>query len=333
MSRTRPAGRLGAVLVTTLTVAALGACGGGQPEPAGAAPAERPRITLVQGVATDEFYITLACGAEARAAELGVDLDVQGPPTFDPAAQTPIVTAAIAGAPDAIVIAPTDSEALAGPLRQAREAGIEVVLVDTALTDQGIAASSISSDNVEGGRAAARTIAELMGEQGKVVAIGGTPGATTVEQRLDGFAEQIATYPGITYLGNQPTPTGGVQQAASVTASSLSRDPDIAGVFAISTPAGEGANNAIRDAGLAGRVSVVGFDAGPAQVEQLESGLVQALIAQRAGDIGAQGVEQALRAVRGEPVEASIRTDFVPLTAENIADPANAAYVYSSSCG
>ncbi len=329
------------IAVCTVSAAIAGAgCGSDDDTSSGSTgaaaspkPAKKVDVTLIQGVATDEFYITLACGARQEAAKLGVNLDVQGATTFDPATQTPILTSAIAKHPDAIVIAPTDSKALAGPLQEAKAAGIKVVLVDTGLDDTSIASAAVSSNNVEGGRQAARTIAEQVGDKGKVITIGGTPGVTTVDQRLKGFAEEMKKHTGITYLGNQPTPTGGVQQAASVTASSLSKNPDLAGVFAISTPASEGANNAIRDAGDKGKIKVVGFDAGPAQVEQLQKGLVSALIAQKAGDIGAQGVAQARKAIDGQPTTKTIGTGFVALTAATIDDPDKRPYVYVNSCG
>lgn len=204
---------------------------------------------------------------------------------------------------------------------------------DTGLDDTSFISSAVSSNNVEGGAEAARTLAELVGEKGKVVIIGGTPGVTTADQRIKGFETEIKKHPGITFLGVQPsTPSGGVVEAARLTAASLSKNPDLAGVFSISTPASDGANNAIKDAGKSGQIKVVGFDAGPAQVTQLKKGTVQALIAQKAEDIGAQAVQQAVNAVQGKKVTKSIGTSFVSITAANLKDPAISKYVYRSTC-
>ena len=86
----------------------------------------------------------------------------------------------------------------------------------------------------------------------------------------------------------------------------------------------------MREAGKGGDVKIVGFDAGPAQVEQLEKGDVQALIAQKPADIGAQGVEQAVKALNGEPTEPEIGTESVTITKENLADSQDS--LYKSSC-
>src|ERR687888_934987 len=77
------------------------------------------KMTLIAGVKGDEFYITMNCGAQEKAKELGVTLDFQGPDKFDASQQTPIVDAVTAKSPDAILIAPTDSKALFAPLTQA----------------------------------------------------------------------------------------------------------------------------------------------------------------------------------------------------------------------
>src|SRR3954463_7224559 len=90
------------------------------------------KMTLIAGVKGDEFYITMNCGAQAKAKELGVSLDFQGPDQFDAALQTPIVDAVTAKSPDAILIAPTDTKALFAPITQAAQ-NSKIVLVDTTL--------------------------------------------------------------------------------------------------------------------------------------------------------------------------------------------------------
>ena len=77
-------------------------------------------------------------------------------------------------------------------------------------------------------------------------------------------------------------------------------------------------------------MKIVGFDAGPKQVQDLEDGLVQALIAQKPADIGSQGVEQAFNALEGKPTEAKIGTDFAVVTKDNLAE--NQDVLYKPSC-
>jgi ribose transport system substrate-binding protein len=308
----------------------LGACGGDEPAaPDGTqAPLD---VVLIQGVRGDEFYITMACGAQEAADRLGVNLSVQGPDSFDPTLQTPIVNAVIAEGPDAILIAPTDRTAMIGPLQQAQDAGIEVVLVDTIVDDPNIGISRIATDNVEGGRVAGQTLAELVGDQGSVMVITTDPGVSTVEERQQGFEEEIADHSGIEYLGteyshNEP------ETAASIVSASLAASPDLAGIFATNLFSAEGTATGLRNAGKLGEVKIVGFDASPGQVMQLEEGLVQALVAQNPREIGKLGVETAVASLRGEDFEAQISTSLTVATPENLEDPETQGALYAGQC-
>ncbi len=113
---------LGAAAAATLTLT-LGL---------GAAQAQdKLTIALIPGLTTDAFYITMQKGAQAAADALGVELVFQGAPDFNPVTQVPVLDAVIARAPDAILIAPTDTTQLIEPLRKAHDAGIPVITVDT----------------------------------------------------------------------------------------------------------------------------------------------------------------------------------------------------------
>jgi len=235
-------------LVTLLAVATLVGAGCADGGGGGGDEAEQLDIVLIQGVAGDEFYITMDCGAQQAAEELGVNYSVQGPNEFDPTEQIPIVEAVVAQQPDAILIAPTERTALIGPLQQAQDAGITVVLVDTIVDDPNIGVSRIATDNVEGGRVAGETLVELIGGEGTVFVNTTQPGVSTVEERQQGFEEVIEGEPGIEYLGaeyNNDDPT----RAAQITSAVLADNPDLAGIFATNLFSAEGAATALRGAG------------------------------------------------------------------------------------
>jgi ribose transport system substrate-binding protein len=289
-------------------------------------------LTFVQGVIGDEFYISMECGVQDAAAEIGgITVDVQGPDAFDATLQNPIIDSVVASGPDAILIAPNDVEASAEPLQRAQDAGIQVILVDTVVNDESIGASRIASDNFGGGVAAADALAELIGEEGEVLVVNVNPGISTTDLRQQGFEEQIATYSDIEYIGTEFSNNDPARAAEIVTAT-LAAHPDLAGVFATNLFSAQGSATGLVQAGVQGDVPIVGFDAGPAQVEQLEAGDVQALVMQKPYDIGYQGVQQAVLAVLGEEVTPQIQTDFVVATADNMEDPEINQWFYKASC-
>ncbi|CCG04014.1 ABC transporter substrate-binding protein [Blastococcus saxobsidens] len=321
--------------IATVSALALGlaACGGDDAGDGGAGGggggSEAYEVAFVQGVAGDEFYITMQCGIEAAAEELGVEVTTQGPQQFDPALQTPIVDSVVASAPDGLLIAPTDVTAMERPIQAAADAGITVGLVDTTLEDPSMAVTEVASDNLGGGAAAFQAIQEANPEGGKVLVVGHEPGISTNELRIQGFLEALAEDPKFTALPTQYAENQ-VAEGARIVTSTLQAHPDLVGIFGTNLFAAEGAATGLRQAGAEEQVTVVGFDAGPAQVEALENGTVQALVAQQPAEIGRQGLEQVVAALNGEEPEAEIQTGFTILTQENLAENQDA--VYQSDC-
>jgi len=288
------------------------------------------KLSFIQGVAGDEFYISMQCGIEAEAKKLGVTVNTQGPAKFDPTLQKPIVDSVVASKPDAILIAPTDVTAMQAPLNAAAEAGIEVVLVDTTVDDPSFATAQISSDNNGGGKAAFDAIKQLNPDGGRVLVMATDPGISTTDARIAGFEGAIKDDSSFTYLGVQYSHNDPAEAAKLMTAA-LAKDPDIVGVFATNLFAAEGTATGVRQAGAQDTVKIAGFDAGPAQVKAMKDGIIQALVAQQPALIGAEGVKAAVAALKGEPVEAKTQTGFQVLTIDNI-DTDGADYVYKSSC-
>lgn len=317
---------IGAVASLGLTGCAAGTSAGG----GSSADAKDIKLTFIQGVAGDPFYVTMQCGVDAEAKKLGVTVNTQGPAKFDPTLQKPIVDSVVATKPGAILIAPTDTAAMQAPLKAATSAGVKVVLVDTTVKDPSFANSQISSDNVGGGEAAFKAIKSLAPSGGKVLVISTDPGVSTADQRVEGFetaakADSDFSYLGVQYSHNDPA------TAAKLTTAALAKDSDIVGVFAANTFAAQGVATGIRQAGKEDSVKVVGFDAGADAVTQLKNGTVQALIAQQPALIGKDAVQQAVAAIKGEKVTAKIPTGFFAITKDNL-EGEGANYVYKTTC-
>jgi ribose transport system substrate-binding protein len=298
----------------------------------GSSAQEAYKITLIQGVAGDEFYVSMACGAQAAANETGADLTVQGTEKWDATLQTPLLNSVVQSKPDAILIAPNDRTALIQPIQAAIDAGIAVFTVDT-LIEADIAIANIASDNVEGGRMAARELARLINETGSVYLQNTVPGASTTDQRQEGFEEGIAEFPNITYLGvdfNNDDPT----TAASQTAAKIQGNPDMAGIFGTNLFSAEGAATAVKEAGKQGIIKIVGFDAGPKQVQDLKEGVVDLLIGQHPYDIGYQGVMMAVDYLTTgtPPAEKVVATGYTVVTQENVDDDDVKKYLYVADC-
>ena len=165
---------------------------------------DKATVALIPGLTTDAFYITMHKGAQAAADEFGVELIFQGGPEFNPTVQVPVLQAVTARQPDVILIAPTDKQQLIAPMKQAHDAGIKIITVDTFIDDgmyqdgQGegdFPLSYVASDNVLGGRMGGEALAKAIGGEGKVFVSNVKPGISTTDQREEGFKAAMADFP------------------------------------------------------------------------------------------------------------------------------------------
>jgi ribose transport system substrate-binding protein len=291
-------------------------------------------VTFIQGIVGDNFYVTMDCGARAKAEDLGnITIDTQAPERFDQTLQTPILNAVVQSQPDAIMMAPNDRRGMIAPIQAAIDAGVPVLCVDTTI-ESDIQLGDIATDNVEGGRLAARGLAEAIGGSGKVFVVNVKPGISTTDMREEGFRDALENeFPDIEYLGQEYCDDD-ANIAAQITSARLQSDPDLAGIFGTNLFAAQGAAAAIRQQGLTGQVKLVGFDAGPTQVQDLRSEVVDLLIAQHPGDIGEVAI-QFLHdfLTTGEvPMPNELVTGSNIVTRDNIEDPEIARYLYVADC-
>jgi len=299
---------------------------------------DKPTIALIPGLTADGFYVTMHHGAEAAAKAVGAELIYQGAAEWNVALQVPILEAVIAKNPKAILIAPNDKTQLIEPLKKAHEAGISVVCVDTFIGtgvfqtgagDADFPISYVASDNVLGGRMAARALAKAIGEKGKVYVSNVKPGISTTDQREEGFKDEMKNYSGIEVLETQFNDDDANKAAAQFQAV-LGRVPDLAGVFGANLFSAGGAANGAKQAGVAGKVKMAGFDAPESIVAQLKDGTFELTIAQHPAEIGYFGFMAAYAHVTDNPVPTNIGTGFTVMTAANIDDPNVSRYLYKS---
>jgi ribose transport system substrate-binding protein len=324
-------------VIGALAVAlAVAAAGGSTAALAGSEATKAPKgeeltFYLVAGIATDAFYLTMKKGAQAEAKKLGIKLIFTGSPkAFSPPTQIPYLNAAITRKPDAILIAPTDKTALIAPIRRAIQAGIPVATVDTFISAP-LAFTNVSTDNVAGGRAAARALANAIGKKGTVAGVSVNPGISTTDQRQQGFEAELKKYPGIKYVGTQYC-NDDQTKAAQITAALITRHGnDLKGIFAMNVVSGNGVTAAVQNAGRAGRVKLVEFDAGPEQVTALRRGTITALVAQYPYGIGQLGVRLANRYVTGNRagIKKHYGTGSAIITKANLNKPSIRKFIYS----
>ena len=322
---------VGGASVVALTIGLVSACGSSS---SGGGSSSKKTEELIVGTKSDDFYVTMECGAEAEAKKLGVKLTVTGPATFSVPQQKPLIDAAEVSKPNALLVAPTDSQALDPDLLKVQKNGTKIIFVDTSSSDTALGLSRISSDNAAGGKLAADQLAKLIGGKGTVAVIDVAKGVSTTDARVQGFqAEMAAKYPNIKVLPEQNDDADSVTAASSFVEGDISGHPTMNGVFAANVITAEGAASGIQHAGKSGKIKLSTFDADTTQVADLKNGSLQLAIAQEPAMEGADAVEQGLNAIEGKTVTKQIATPLIAVTPQNMNSASIKPYIYASSCG
>lgn len=208
-----------------------------------------------------QFYQELRAGLESTASEYGYHMVIVSA-EFDSSRQANQIDEFIVQKVAAIVVCPCDSKSVGASIAAANQANIPVFTADIAnLSAIGKVVSHIASDNVQGGREAAKLLAKAVGDKG-MVAILSHPEVASVSDRVRGFKEELAQHPDISIVA-ELSAEGKRDRAVRVTEDLLQSFPKLNGIFAINDDTALGALATIESAGKDGKVQIVGYDATP----------------------------------------------------------------------
>jgi ribose transport system substrate-binding protein len=247
-------------------------------------------IGVVPKGASHVFWLTVKAGAQKAAAEAGYTIEWNAPTLeVDASRQKDIVDSMITRRLAGIALAPVDRKALAGTVNRGNAAGIPMAIFDSDV-DTPNRLTYVATDNREGGRLAARRLAEVLGGRGKVALIGFMPGSASTMEREAGFREEVqGSFPGIQIVV-ESFGMADRAKAMAVTENALTAHPDLAGIFADNESSSAGALQAIKSR-QARKVKFVAFDANEQFIEDLRAGWIDAIILQDPYQMGYEAVK------------------------------------------
>ncbi len=320
------------IIIAMLLLLVLVACGGATPEaepqpeeevgqPEAEAPAEPEESDGALGLSlstlNNPFFVTLADGAQAAADAAGVELvivDAQD----DPAQEATNIEDLIEQGVSALLINPTDADAIVPSIQKANEAGIPVFTIDRGASG-GEVVAHIASDNVAGGSMAGAFLCDAIGGSGKVVELEGIAGTSAARDRGQGFNDYMSGECAGVEIIAQQTANFNRAEGLSVFENILQAEPEIDGVFAHNDEMILGAIEAAKAAGRDAEIVFVGFDAVDDAVAAVEAGDLAATVAQQPAVMGQLGVETALASLDGQSVDAFTPVDLALVAGEGVA--------------
>ncbi len=278
-------------------------------------------IPVIVKDTTSNYWQIVLAGARKAGKDLGVTVPGLGAQSeFDIDGEITILENAVSSRPAAIVIAPTQFAALGKPITEAAKS-VKIIGIDSG-ADSKAFTSFLTTDNVQGGRAAADALAEGIKaktgkDEGEVALITSLPGVGSLDQRAQGFKEELEKYPGLK-LTQDKVADGQATTALNIMTDLLTADPNLVGVFASNLIMGQGASQAVAENKAQDKLTLVAFDSDPKLVGLLKSGAIYGLVVQDPFRMGYDGVKTALAASKGQAVPATVDTGVSVVTKANM---------------
>ncbi|MDQ2845008.1 MAG: ABC transporter substrate-binding protein [Actinomycetota bacterium] len=287
----------------------------------------KPYIAIVSKGFQQQYWQSVKKGADQAAAKLGATITFDGPATeADIQPQLDMLKTDVSKKPDAVGFAALDSKAAEPILKQLQAAKIPVIAFDSGV-DSTIPLTTAATDNKAAAGAAAKHMAELVGNKGTVGLVIHDQTSQTGLDRRNGFIDWMKkNAPGIKLL--EPQYGGGdPAKSADITKSIIAGNPDIAGIYGSNEGSAAGVVQGVKESGKKS-IKIVGFDSGQAQITAITDGLEAGAITQNPIGIGEQTVTAAMMALKCQGLPKLIDTGYYWYDKTNITDPKIAPLLY-----
>ena len=270
-----------------------------------AAPAHAISACLITKTDTNPFFVKMKEGAAAKAKELGIELKTYaGKIDGDSESQVAAIETCIADGAKGILLTPSDTKGIVPVVKQARDAGILVIALDTPLEPIEAADATFATDNFLAGELIGKWAAATLGDKAKSARIAMLDLAVSQPSvgvlRDQGFMKGFGIDLGDpNKWGDEKDPrivghdvtAGNEEGGRKAMENLLTKDPGINVVYTINEPAAAGAYEALKSVGREKDVLIVSVDGGCPGVQNVKEGVIGATSQQYPLLMASMGIE------------------------------------------
>ncbi|MDR4316538.1 periplasmic-binding protein/LacI transcriptional regulator [Niallia circulans] len=267
-------------------------------------------VAVVLKTLSSPYWKYVEAGAKAAGKDLGVDVTIVGPASESQIMeQVNMIEDSLNQGIGALVVSPTQPDTVVPVLEQAN---VPVLFIDTDADFSG-KTSFIGTDNLTAGKEGGKLLASFLKKGDEVALLGGALGNTAMDQRIKGAKESLEEA-GMVIVAEQPADSDKTK-ANSVVENILQNNPNIKGIFSANDDMAIGALRATESKGI--KLPIIGTDGTAEAIQSIIDGDLAGSIAQNPYEMGYKGVENAVKAMKGEKVESRIDSGIDIITSDN----------------
>ena len=285
-------------------------------------------IAVVPKSLDNAIFLDSQAAAEAKAKELGINLQWVGPTTSDAGQQVTVIEGLIEKQVDGILISCNDADALKDVIDRAVDAGIVVGCFDSD-SPESKRAFYCGTDNYAVGKLAAEEMMKILPDGGKVAILTGVLGAPNLEERIRGFKETVEG----SNIEVMPVHTGNddVQTSVDVVGQYTAANPDLAAWFFVGGWPYFADPDALPEVQkfMENGGHIISVDTCEPMMQYVGMDMVDLLIGQNYPNMGSLGVETLYKLIKGEDVDLGDETHYID-TGYELVDKSNYEEVWAT---
>lgn len=264
----------------------------------------------------NDFWTSVIEGARMAADEYDVNLEIMAADTeTDFVQQNELIREALQEHPDVLIVSPSSYTAATKLLKQAREEGIRLILLDSYVNEE-VQDILVATDNEEAGEELGNYMETLIDKNTEIAIMGYVQGVSTAVERENGVREGLGS------AADQIVDTvfcdSDYEKAYELTCELVKKHPNLGMIAGLNEYSATGVARAIRDLGLKDQIKVVGIDSSLESIQFLEAGIIEGFVVQKPFNMGYLGVEKAVQLLEGVQTERNIDSGSKLITQENM---------------
>lgn len=264
----------------------------------------------------NDFWSLLIEGVEMAAEENNAKVTIVAPESEeDIERQNELIVWAVEQKPDAILICPSSYTETTPYARKVVEAGIPLILIDSAI-DADIADAVIATNNRKLGEIQGSFMKQFITEESRIAIVGHVKNSSTAIEREEGvrlgLKEDEGRIVDVVFCDSD------YDKAYQLMSELMEKYPDISLVAGLNEYSAVGAARAIKDLNLADKVRMVGIDSSLEEIQLLEEGIFEGIVIQKPFKMGYLGVETAVKLLNGEQLIKYVDSGCELVTKEDV---------------
>ena len=267
----------------------------------------------------NQYWIDLAAGQKTRAQKYGITIDVQAASSeSDQVGQLNSMQTMIAKKYTAYLVSPQTNTNLCPAVEKAEGNGNLVLNVNDGVLPG--AAQWVGPNQISNGVLAAEYFIKNLPAGSEVANIQGQVGAYAAIQRTKGFVD-TAKKGGLNVVASQPG-NWDVTTAQNAATEILKAHPNLKAFYANNDGMALGVATAVNNAGLKGKVMIIGTDGISDAYKAIKSGDITGTVDSYPNLTGQVAVDVAIRLLGGQKVPRAVYTPVALITSANVNEPA-----------